>query len=59
MGLVVVGEGIETEMQLDYLRQHGCDQGQGYLVSKPLPQQALFSYLEQQARLQTSVTDVV
>lgn len=37
MGLVVVAEGVETEAQLDYLRQKGCDSIQGYLISRPLP----------------------
>ncbi len=34
--LKVVAEGIETEEQLDYLNQLGCDYGQGYLFSKPV-----------------------
>ncbi|WP_440875749.1 EAL domain-containing protein [Thalassotalea sp. PLHSN55] len=35
--LTVVGEGIETKQQRDMLIQAGCDYGQGYLFSKPLP----------------------
>lgn len=33
----VVAEGIETQEQLNLLRQYGCDFGQGYLFSKPVP----------------------
>ena len=33
----VVAEGIETNDQLDQLRQIGCDFGQGYLFSRPIP----------------------
>jgi EAL domain-containing protein (putative c-di-GMP-specific phosphodiesterase class I) len=33
----VIAEGIETEKQLSLLRDLGCDYGQGYLFSKPLP----------------------
>lgn len=33
----VIAEGVETAAQLDYLRQHHCDQFQGYYFSPPLP----------------------
>ncbi len=35
--LKVVAEGVETEMQREFLRNHKCDMLQGYLFSKPLP----------------------
>lgn len=35
MGLYVVAEGVETEAQADFLRGYGCDQMQGYLLSRP------------------------
>jgi diguanylate cyclase (GGDEF)-like protein/PAS domain S-box-containing protein len=35
--LEVIGEGIESEDALRYLREHGCDQAQGYWFSQPLP----------------------
>ena len=37
LGLKVIAEGIETEQQKDLLITIGCDYGQGYLFSKPLP----------------------
>lgn len=37
MDLMVVAEGIEQQEQLDYLQQRGCQFGQGYLISRPLP----------------------
>jgi diguanylate cyclase (GGDEF)-like protein len=35
--MTTVAEGVETEAQLDYLKQNGCDESQGYLHSKPVP----------------------
>lgn len=32
----VIAEGVETQGQLDFLRTHGCDQYQGYLICQPL-----------------------
>ncbi|MEX6500838.1 putative bifunctional diguanylate cyclase/phosphodiesterase [Pseudomonas zhanjiangensis] len=37
LNLEVVGEGVESAEQLALLRQFGCDQIQGYLISKALP----------------------
>ncbi|TPQ28657.1 EAL domain-containing protein [Methylomonas koyamae] len=37
LGIKVVAEGIETAEQYQLLRRIGCDYGQGYLISKPVP----------------------
>jgi diguanylate cyclase (GGDEF)-like protein len=39
--LIVIAEGVETEAQLEFLRDHGCDQAQGYLISRPIRAQEL------------------
>ncbi len=41
LGLKVVAEGIETEGQSRFLREHGCDMLQGYLYGRPEPAAAL------------------
>ena len=37
LNLTVVAKGVETAAQLTYLQQHGCQHGQGFLFSRPLP----------------------
>ncbi|MFO0010843.1 MAG: putative bifunctional diguanylate cyclase/phosphodiesterase, partial [Betaproteobacteria bacterium] len=41
LGLEVVAEGVETAEQLAFLRQHRCDEMQGYLLSPPVPAEDL------------------
>jgi len=49
LGVKVIAEGVETEQQLDLLKKIGCDYGQGYLFSRPLPPEK-FEELLLQAR---------
>ena len=44
LGLSVVAEGIETEEELEWLRAHGCDVGQGYRIARPLMAAELPAY---------------
>jgi EAL domain-containing protein (putative c-di-GMP-specific phosphodiesterase class I) len=37
LGLKVIAEGVEDDEQVRLLRDLGCDQIQGYLVSRPIP----------------------
>lgn len=39
--LTVIAEGVETEAELTFLRQHQCDKVQGYLFSPPVPPEVL------------------
>jgi EAL domain-containing protein (putative c-di-GMP-specific phosphodiesterase class I) len=46
LGLDVIAEGIETELQLTQLRWLGCEMGQGYFFSPPIAPQKLVHFLE-------------
>ena len=35
--LKVVGEGVETGAQFEFLKKHGCDEVQGYHFGRPMP----------------------
>lgn len=41
LSLKVIAEGVETAAQAEFLSQNGCDYGQGYFYSKPLPAQEI------------------
>lgn len=45
LGLTTVAEGVETQSQLEYLKELGCDCVQGYLFSRPLPPDELEVWL--------------
>ena len=46
LGLDTIAEGVETESQLAFLKYHGCNLVQGYLLAKPMPIQNLLVELQ-------------
>ncbi|MYN25293.1 putative bifunctional diguanylate cyclase/phosphodiesterase [Duganella levis] len=58
MGLRVVAEGIESEAVWRLLAELGCDQGQGYFMSRPIPGDQMIPWLEKwQAPIAIAQTD--
>ena len=47
LGMQTTAEGVETDGQLEFLRAQGCDEGQGYLFSRPLAADAFEAYLRE------------
>jgi hypothetical protein len=49
LGLRVVGEGIEEDLQATRLRELGCDAGQGYLLGRPISREGVLVALSREA----------
>jgi diguanylate cyclase (GGDEF)-like protein/PAS domain S-box-containing protein len=47
LGMRVMAEGVETREQLDFLRSLGCEEGQGFYFSKPLPGDAAVTFISE------------
>ncbi|MDP1929662.1 MAG: EAL domain-containing protein [Thiobacillus sp.] len=45
LGLQTIAEGVETEQQMAFLREQGCDEVQGYYYSKPLPAESFAAFV--------------
>jgi len=50
LGHHAITEGVEHEIQLEYLKKHNCDKIQGYLISKPLDEEDAIKFLEKQGQ---------
>ena len=48
LGLTVIAEGVETAEQLEFLRDLGCDEVQGYFINHPVPHLEFMRFLEKQ-----------
>jgi EAL domain-containing protein (putative c-di-GMP-specific phosphodiesterase class I) len=51
LSMDVIAEGVETEAQRYFLEMHGCHAYQGYLFSRPLPIEALTTFLQRESEV--------
>jgi diguanylate cyclase (GGDEF)-like protein len=59
LGLQVVAEGIETEETWRQLRSMGCERGQGFLISEPLPGRDVLAWLAAWNRHARRLTSII
>ena len=52
----VIAEGVENRQQLEFLKQHGCDQAQGFYLCPPLPASHLTEILAKQLEGETRLS---
>jgi EAL domain-containing protein (putative c-di-GMP-specific phosphodiesterase class I) len=55
LGLSIIGEGVETKMQFEFLQKRGVETIQGYFVSKPLVQEEFLKFIALSEWLETTV----
>lgn len=55
LGLEVIAEGVESQEQMNFLKDLSCDQIQGYLVSRPVPREQIDLLIHNAAAIKSSV----
>lgn len=58
LGMQVIAEGVETAEQERYIIAEGCNEGQGYYYSRPLPARELTQFLRHPQRRNLSITKI-
>ena len=50
LGITVIAEGVDNEAQVQFLRERGCDEMQGFLVARPMPAAEMAAFLSERRR---------
>jgi EAL domain-containing protein (putative c-di-GMP-specific phosphodiesterase class I) len=56
LSLTVVAQGVETKAQVDFLREHACDELQGFYFNRPVPAEQFEKLLQTQSDIADSGT---
>jgi EAL domain-containing protein (putative c-di-GMP-specific phosphodiesterase class I) len=55
LGLRVIAEGVESRAQFDFLKSHGCEAAQGFLIGRPLEEQDFVAWWKTQEEVSRAV----
>jgi len=55
LGLRVIAEGVESRAQFDFLKSHGCEAAQGFLIGRPLEEQDFVAWWKTQEQVSRAV----
>lgn len=58
LDLRIVAEGVEQESHIEFLRAEGCDEIQGYLIGRPMPQSQFLEFIEAHKKGLATASDV-
>ena len=47
LGLKTIAEGVETQQQAEFLKNLGCDEVQGFMYAKPMPEHELLEFIKE------------
>jgi len=53
LGYQVIAEGIENDFQEEFLKEHGCNTGQGYYFARPMDASAFVAFIKEKNQLVT------
>ena len=50
LGLKTIAEGVETQQQAEFLKNLGCDEVQGFMYAKPMPEHELLEFIKERSK---------
>ena len=59
LGIEVLAEGIESRPAMSWLTEQGCERGQGFLISRPMPAETFSQWVSHFSDVETQITRIL